>query len=113
MAEPLEDRLKTLLASEREALKEGDFQKLAALLSEKEEIVELLANNHPDSTALKALKQDASRNEALLEAASRGIASVRDRIKMLREGGPPLKTYTADGRAHSITNQSNRTNRKA
>ncbi|MDH3264318.1 MAG: flagellar biosynthesis protein FlgN [Paracoccaceae bacterium] len=95
--------LARLLEQERAALLSGDLAQLPALVAGKERLLLALeeATARPDADALDRLKARATANQALLDAALRGVRAARARLETARAGGPALSTYDARGKAES------------
>jgi flagellar biosynthesis/type III secretory pathway chaperone len=95
--------LAQLLEQERVALMSGDLAQLPAFIAGKERLLVALeqAAARPDATALERLKERATANQALLDAALRGVRAARARLETARSGGPALSTYDARGKAES------------
>ena len=86
-------RLLRLLKDEREAILSGAYDRLGPIAPRKETLLTKLA---PSDPALPSVAAAVTRNQALLEAAMRGLAAGRDAIAE-RKAGPKLTTYSADG----------------
>lgn len=95
--------LERLLEEERAALLGGDLARLPTLIAGKERLLLALeqATARPDATALDRLRERATANQALLDAALRGVRAARARLETARTGGPALSTYDARGKAES------------
>lgn len=87
-------RLFRLLGEERTAILSGDYDTLPAIAARKDT---LFARLGPSDPALPDLAAAVQRNQRLLEAAMRGLATGRDAIAA-RSGPVELTTYAADGR---------------
>lgn len=100
------DRLNTILDAERQALLEGDLEKLSTLLGDKTALIEAL-NGTPQSdlAALEQLDNKVRRNQLLLDGALEGIRSVSSKLAKLREVKGTLETYGADGKRHDIVSE--------
>jgi len=97
------EELSDLLDAEREALLQGDLEKLNALLVSKETLMEAM-NTVPqtDLTMMQMLDSKVKRNQLLLDGALEGIRAVAARMARLREVRGALETYGADGKRHDI-----------
>lgn len=86
--------LESLLDQAREALLSGDLAALSglddAILAAADAVSAL------DATAIRRVQRKAERNAKLLQAASRGLRSARDRMAEIASG-PRLSTYDARG----------------
>ncbi len=97
------DELSDLLDKEREALMQGDLEKLASLLVPKETLIEALnAEAQTDLTSMQMLDGKVKRNQLLLNGALEGIRTVAQRMARLREVRGALETYGADGKRHNL-----------
>lgn len=97
------DALNDLLESEREALLEGDLERLAEMLEPKERLIGAI-NMMPggDMKGLRALDNKVKRNQLLLGGALDGIRAVAERMAQLRQVRSSLETYNADGKKRTI-----------
>lgn len=91
--------LRDHLLREAGILLRGDLTGLPAIAAEKEALANRLRGERPSLTArdeaeLRALTH---RNAMLTEAAQRGLAGARDRIRELHKVAAGLGTYAADG----------------
>ncbi len=91
------DQLVDLLERERKAITTGNFEMLGRLAPEKDRLLRAVgaAGNTGD---LVHLRERADRNQELLQAAARGLLSVRERLKQLRTIRQDVKTYDSTGR---------------
>ncbi|KIN65913.1 FlgN-like protein [Sulfitobacter noctilucae] len=97
------DELNDLLDEEREALLQGDLEKLAGLLVPKETLIEALnAEAQTDLPLMQMLDGKVKRNQLLLNGALDGIRTVSQRMARLREVKGALETYGADGKRHNL-----------
>ncbi len=91
------DALEDVLDQERQAILAGRFDVLARLMAEK---VRLLDHAHrsaqPDR--LIRVRDKATRNQALLQAASQGVRSVSNRLARQETRANSLHTYDHKGR---------------
>ncbi|SDX82650.1 hypothetical protein [Citreimonas salinaria] len=101
MAEALE-RLKAIVEAEREALLSGDFERLTALLPDKEQALAEVegAGSTPDS--LRDLHRRVERNQALYDRALAGVRAVIGRIAELGEVKKSIGTYDSAGKRRTI-----------
>lgn len=96
------DQLDALLDVERTALLQGDLERVAALMAEKESLVNELEASKSAQDALASLRNKVSRNHALFDSALAGIRAVVARIGSVQTVNKQLDTYDATGRRHSI-----------
>ena len=96
------DAVEDLLERERRAVLSGNLDALTRLISEKRRLMELLARGTEQSARLDRLRGKARRNQALLDAAARGIKSVTEQISGLKDAKSPLRTYDASGSRREI-----------
>lgn len=96
-------KLSELLDTEREALLQGDLEKLGDLLVPKEALIETMnAVPQTDVSAILMLDSKVKRNQLLLDGALEGIRAVAVRMVQLREVKGALETYGADGKRRDI-----------
>ena len=90
------EELEELLDRERTILMAGQVDQLGRLAEQKTALMaKVQTGSDPDS--LESLRRKALRNASLLEAASRGVKSVKDRIAQLRRGPESLFVYSPSG----------------
>lgn len=96
-------QLQALLADERKALLSGDLTALPAFIGPKETLMSSPDLMSAPQEELENLQSAAKSNQALLEAALKGVQAARERIEIAKSGGASLSTYTAQGKssAHS------------
>lgn len=95
--------LHDLLDREREALIEGDLEKLASLLTPKEALIEAMSDLPlAELNDLQALDIKVRRNQLLFDSTLEGIRAVSSRLATLREVRSAFETYGADGQKHHI-----------
>jgi hypothetical protein len=109
------DTLRLLLEDERAALLSGDLTALPRLIAGKEAALEAFAAaEHPTpQVVLERLRDQAALNQTLLDAALRGVRAAQERLEAARNGGPPLSTYDARGRAATLPTGETRVVRRA
>ena len=93
--------LADLLEREHDMLLEGRITDLGRLTQEKTRLIEQVTTTR-DHRGLAKVRGLAKRNARMLEAAGKGIQSVKQRIASLREGPKPLSTYGADGQKSTV-----------
>lgn len=110
----LTEQLKSLIASEREALLTGDFDRLSDLLEEKQQLADALARRPLDSEDLQPLRDGLRRNQELFDQAMAGVRNVAARLGDLNRVRKATDTYDAQGRRQTIdTPAVNRLERRA
>lgn len=108
------ERLKTLIASERDALLKGDFDRLSGLMDEKQKIADELANRPLSPGELQPLRDGLRRNQELFDHAMAGIRNVAARLGDLNRVRRATDTYDAKGQRQTIdTPAANRLERRA
>ncbi|WP_171124510.1 MULTISPECIES: flagellar export chaperone FlgN [unclassified Ruegeria] len=102
--------LEEVLDLERNALVQGDLDRLGQMMPEKEKLIGAL-NQFPvrESDELVRLQRKVERNQALLNSAADGIRAVADRMAELRRVRNELSTYSADGQRKGFAVRSNAT----
>lgn len=96
-------RLDVLLELEREALLNGDLEKIQEYLEEKESLIDQLnAVDVTQTNALRDLQAKVERNQVLLDGALQGIRKVAARMAAFRRVRRSLETYDQSGRKQTI-----------
>lgn len=96
------ERLEALISEEREALINGDFEKIAELMEEKEEMTQDLSDLRLPAGELAPIKNGLRRNQELFDEALKGIRRVSARLVELQTVRKSINTYDALGRGFSI-----------
>lgn len=105
-AQTLIDELDELLESERDALLEGDLERITALLDLKENLIDRLSEiDHKERQPLDGLQTKIKRNQVLLDGALQGIRRASARMAALRRVRKSLETYDQDGQKRTIEGQ--------
>ena len=100
------NELDDLLDSEKQALVQGDMDRVGRLMSQKEYLVENLnAEEGLDRNNLATLHQKVMRNQTLLDIALEGIRAVATRMSELRRVPSGLDTYDEQGCKHNFRDQ--------
>ncbi|WP_298853596.1 flagellar biosynthesis protein FlgN [uncultured Ruegeria sp.] len=96
--------LEEVLDLEREALVQGDLDRLSNMVPEKEKLIGAINDLQVlDSEELIRVQQKAERNQALLNSAAEGIRAVASRMAELRRVRQEFSTYGADGQRSEFT----------
>ncbi|MEO1238624.1 MAG: flagellar biosynthesis protein FlgN [Pseudomonadota bacterium] len=103
----LADELEDLLDKEYDVLRSGTIADIPRLADQKARLMSGLQAS-AGMVALGRVREKATRNARLLEAAAAGIRSVTDRVTALRAGPQTFTTYSADG-ARSTVGSNGRT----
>ena len=90
-----EQKMNTLLKTERDVLLGGDLGALTQIAREKEAMIPNVRALDPHAHA--RLRFVSNQNHALLGAAMRGLRSAIRRINAISGAGAPLQTYGANG----------------
>jgi flagellar biosynthesis/type III secretory pathway chaperone len=98
----LATRLGSLLEAEREALLQGDLERIAQLMEEKEALVASLDDTLDMAQALVPLQPAIRRNNDLFDQALAGIRAVTSRLGSLQSLRKTLETYDSSGRRFTI-----------
>ena len=102
-AQSIINRLDDLLEAERDALLQGDLDKIPVMLEEKENLIDALNDNGPETKAgLQELQIKVERNQALLDGALQGIRKVAARMAAFRRIRRSLETYDESGQKRTI-----------
>ncbi|WGW04672.1 flagellar protein FlgN [Tropicibacter oceani] len=91
-------RLEELIAAERQALLEGDFDRIADLMEEKQDLAFGLAKTTNDETKVAPLRDGLRRNQELFDHALAGLRNVANRLNHLNHLRKTLDTYDEKGR---------------
>ncbi|SNS11346.1 hypothetical protein [Antarctobacter heliothermus] len=100
--QPIAERLKSLLESERAALLEGNFDRLSDLMEEKQALAEALAHRPLATGDVSPLREGLRRNQELFDHAMAGIRNVATRIGDLNRARRATDTYDAHGKRQTI-----------
>ncbi len=107
-------KLIALLDEEKALLLSGKIDSLAALEPQKIELSEHLeSEGRPSSQQLADLQQRIRRNQALLEASSKGLKTASERLKEIRKVMLQLDTYTRNGDMKNIQTSHPKIERRA
>ena len=112
MMEMTIEALEALLDREREALLDGDLDRLIGQLDEKEALIERLNASGDSGAGLKDLQAKVLRNQALLDSALEGIRTVAQKLSALHRVRRSLDTYDESGRKTTIDSAPDRTMEK-
>ncbi len=108
------EALAALLEEERSALLNGDLDRVAEMVAEKESLIGLLQESEAVARDLPRLKQAMDRNHALFEQALAGLRSAITRVGALQSLRRSMVTYDSHGRREDIAAPSrNRLERRA
>lgn len=98
----LTETLDSLLEAEHDALLQGDLERVAQLLEEKETLVGGLAEMPEPDESLIPLQPKIRRNNELFDHALAGVRAVVGRLDALQSMRKNLDTYDAKGQRLSI-----------
>ena len=100
------DSLDDLLDAERDAVLDGNLDKVARLADQKEQLMQDLGQSSGrDTIALEALDAKVNRNQVLLHSALNGIQTVIRRLESMRRIRNSLDTYDSYGRRRTVKMQ--------
>ena len=105
-------QLHTLFEREYQALRKGDLGALDTMAAAKTQLLSAMGPVR-DVDKVRNLQRLAKRNAQMLEAARRGVATVRARLLQLNGDQPALQTYTRGGQVQALTPDTRRIERKA
>lgn len=94
------DRLSSLIDEERQALIDGDFERIADLLEEKEALVTGLQGADP--RVLEPVQSGLRRNQELFDQALAGLRNVANKLGHASRLRKSMTTYDASGQRQSI-----------
>ena len=89
--------LERLLEQERVALTDGDFDVLQRLGPDKERLLQLLPQLHGTPARMQAIANQIHRNQALLNAAMRGVKAAKMKILGRKDGDAGSIIYGRNG----------------
>ncbi|MBP0483354.1 flagellar protein FlgN [Sagittula salina] len=95
-------KLAALVEAERAALLAGDFERISALIAEKQALVAELRDTPDAASILAPLREGLRRNQELFDQALAGIRNVAARLGDLRRTRKSTVTYDRQGRKLSI-----------
>ncbi len=98
----LTDRLAALLDQEKAALLDGDFDRIAELMDEKQALISALEGKGSATGDLAPLRDGLRRNQELFDQALAGIRNVAARLGDLNRIRKSMNTYDAQGRPQVI-----------
>jgi len=102
------DDLDRLLDHERQALIDGQLDRIPPLMEQKERLIDRLRDaDLLERSHLAAVQSKVTRNQGLLESAMEGIRAVADRMADLRRVRQGLETYDRTGQKTKITTATN------
>jgi hypothetical protein len=106
------DALEDLLLAEQRLIRDGRLHELERTSVLKEQLATKLAGaaQHPEDE-LRRLRDIASVNAQLLEAAGRGLKSALRQIEDIRQAATPA-TYTRDGARRALSHRTSRLEQK-
>lgn len=102
MASALAKQIITLLETERQALKAGQFDVLDALAEQKAKLFDRLSDQTLSEPMLAQIRARLSENQALFLAAARGVAAARDRLIALQNVRENLSFYDRSGQMANV-----------
>ncbi|EBA13825.1 hypothetical protein RCCS2_08049 [Roseobacter sp. CCS2] len=106
-------KLHHVLDLEKQALMGANFEPLAQLLQQKEELLTQLAPMKPAKDVLRGVKQKMDENQTLLGAAIKGVAAAGERLEALNNVQKTLSVYDPSGRVELVSKHSNHLEKKA
>jgi flagellar biosynthesis/type III secretory pathway chaperone len=107
------ERLIALLKAERQALRRGRLDEVAAMAGEKAMLVERVERNRPRPQTVRRIAQMAADSLRQLDAALRGIRAARARITSLAAPPSLMPSYDGQGRAQPIGTADSAVERRA
>lgn len=94
-----------LLTKERAAIINGQFETIDSLASSKEVLFDSYIQQYPHKSALPALNAAITRNQVLLQAAIKGVASAKERLQALRDVREGLRIYDYEGQFETVASK--------
>lgn len=105
------EMLEAVLEVERYVLSTGNFGTLTEIIAEKSRLIDML--DAEDAGSLARLQESARQNQALLDAALKGMRAAQQRITAIRQAGHTLNSYDDQGRAKQIIGDHRSVERRA
>ncbi|WP_136443289.1 flagellar protein FlgN [Pacificoceanicola onchidii] len=96
------DQLKTLISEERNALMNGDFDRIAELMEEKERLAADLGGLDEDDADVAPIRDGLRRNQELFDHTLAGIRNVANRLGEVNRVRRNLETYDENGRKKNL-----------
>lgn len=110
----LTDQLEALLQAERIALLDGDLDRIAELMDEKQELIDGIDQSGIPGEELVPLRDGLRRNQELFDQALAGIRNVATRLGDLQRLRRSMHTYDSSGNRTTIeAPQENKLERRA
>lgn len=97
--------LEELLLKEREAIMNGQYDRLERMTVEKESLLKALSKTRLEAEVLARLREQTERNGILLDAMRAGVGSALERLRAIQEPSPGLQTYDEAGRKKDLTSK--------
>lgn len=105
------EMLEAVLEVERFVLSTGNLGSLKEIIAEKARLIDKLSTE--DAGSLGKLQESARRNQAMLDAALKGIRAAQQRVSAIMQAGHTLNSYDDQGRARRITGDHRNVERRA
>lgn len=107
------DAFEDLLARERAAIMDGQYDRLVKLTEEKERLLAALEAADRDAVRLEQLRETSERNGILLDAMRAGVESALMQVKAMRAPRPELQTYDKTGQVKTLPGQAQKSGHRA
>ncbi len=105
--------LETILREERTLILAGRFDALGPLTTRKADMLTRIPDANIPGPRLAALADQVTRNQALLDAAIRGMSAARTRIQAVIGAGSGLSTYDRRGQKSELAESKGTLRKKA
>ena len=99
----LAERLDSLLESEREALLQGDLERIGQIMEEKQALVDSLDDSEETARLLLPMRDRIRRNNTLFDQALSGLRMAVARLGALHGISKAVHAYDASGQRFSIS----------
>ena len=113
MLEPVIAKLHQVLDQEKQALIAADFDPLADLLQQKEQLLTYLTQSDTEKALLRPIRKKMDENQSLLAAAIKGVAAAGERLQALNNVQKSLSVYDPSGRVELVRKHRNNLEKKA
>lgn len=106
MRKSKERNLRSVLKEERKAIISADFSEIDTLSNIKQALFENFDTGLTNVEELREIRDELVRNQLLLQASIKGVASARARLNALREVREELRVYDQSGRFSPVSTDS-------
>lgn len=105
--------LQSLLEAEKSAILRADYDALGPISEAKENLLGQLSPRAEKASALRDIRSQIETNQALLQAAIKGVAAAKARVAALQHVRDELGIYDRSGRIAKVASRSSALEKKA